>query len=41
MAAHYHIGAMHPFGDGNGRTARALEAFMKVSGELGWVAADR
>jgi Fic family protein len=27
-AAHYHIGAMHPFGDGNGRTARALEAFM-------------
>ena len=28
MAAHYHLGAMHPFGDGNGRTARALEAFM-------------
>ena len=28
MAVHYHIGAMHPFGDGNGRTARALEAFM-------------
>ena len=28
MAAHYHIGAMHPFGDGNGRTARALEAFL-------------
>ena len=28
MAAHYHIGAMHPFGDGNGRTTRALEAFM-------------
>lgn len=28
MAIHYHIGAMHPFGDGNGRTARALEAFM-------------
>ena len=28
MAAHYHIGAMHPFGDGNGRTARALEALM-------------
>ena len=28
MAAHYHIGAMHPFDDGNGRTARALEAFM-------------
>ena len=28
MAVHYHIGAMHPFDDGNGRTARALEAFM-------------
>ena len=28
LAAHYHIGAMHPFGDGNGRTARAVEAFM-------------
>lgn len=28
LGAHYHIGAMHPFDDGNGRTARALEAFM-------------
>ena len=28
LATHYQIGAMHPFGDGNGRTARALEAFM-------------
>lgn len=28
VAVHYHIGAMHPFDDGNGRTARALEAFM-------------
>ena len=28
MAVHYHIGAMHPFGDGNGRTTRAVEAFM-------------
>ncbi len=28
MAVHYHVGAMHPFGDGNGRTARAIEAFM-------------
>ena len=28
VAVHYHIGAMHPFGDGNGRTARAMEAFM-------------
>ena len=28
MATHYHIGAMHPFDDGNGLTARAVEAFM-------------
>ena len=28
IAAHYHIAAMHPFGDGNGRTARAVEALM-------------
>ena len=28
VATHYHLGSMHPFGDGNGRTARALEAFM-------------
>ncbi len=28
IAAHYHIGAMHPFDDGNGRAARALEAFI-------------
>ena len=34
MAAHYHIGAMHPFGDGNGRTARALEAFMLRSARV-------
>ena len=28
IAAHYHLAAMHPFLDGNGRTARALEAMM-------------
>lgn len=28
LAAHYHLAAMHPFGDGNGRTARALEALL-------------
>lgn len=28
LAAHYHFAAMHPFLDGNGRTARTLEAFM-------------
>ncbi len=28
LALHYHIGAMHPFHDGNGRTARALDAFV-------------
>lgn len=28
LALHYHMGAMHPFLDGNGRTARAVEALM-------------
>ena len=28
LAVHYHLGAMHPFLDGNGRTARAIEAAM-------------
>ena len=28
LAFHYHIGAMHPFLDGNGRTARAVEALI-------------
>lgn len=28
LTTHYHFAAMHPFGDGNGRTARALEALM-------------
>ena len=34
IAVHYHIGAMHPFGNGNGRTARALEAFMLRRAEV-------
>ncbi len=28
LTAHYHLASMHPFGDGNGRTARALEALL-------------
>jgi Fic family protein len=28
LALHYHFAAMHPFQDGNGRTARVLEALM-------------
>ena len=28
LAVHYHLGAMHPFLDGNGRTSRAVEALM-------------
>jgi Fic family protein len=28
MALHYHFAALHPFLDGNGRTARALEALL-------------
>jgi Fic family protein len=33
LAFHYHIAAMHPFGDGNGRTARAMEAlFLQRAG---------
>ena len=28
MAVHYHLATMHPFQDGNGRTARALEALL-------------
>ena len=28
LAAHYHLAALHPFLDGNDRTARALEALM-------------
>ena len=29
--SHYHIGKIHPFGDGNGRTARLIEAMLLLS----------
>lgn len=34
LALHFHLGAMHPFLDGNGRTARALEALILQRGRL-------
>jgi Fic family protein len=34
LAVHYHIGAIHPYQDGNGRTARALEALLLKRGGL-------
>ena len=38
FAAHYHLGAIHPFMDGNGRTARTLEAlFLQRAGLKGTV----
>jgi cell filamentation protein, protein adenylyltransferase len=34
LAVHYHLGAIHPFQDGNGRTARAMEALLLKRAEL-------
>jgi Fic family protein len=34
LALHYHLGAMHPFYDGNGRTARATEALLLQRAQL-------
>lgn len=34
LAFHYHFAAMHPFLDGNGRTARAIEALLLQRAEL-------
>lgn len=34
LAIHYHLAAMHPFMDGNGRTARALEALVLQRAKL-------
>ena len=28
IAAHFYVGSIHPFGDGNGRTSRAVESFL-------------
>lgn len=33
IMAHYYLSEIHPFGDGNGRTARALEALILYSSE--------
>lgn len=39
IATHYHVGSMHPFGDGNGRTARLVEFLLLVrSGRVPLVA---
>ncbi len=35
--AHYHLGLIHPFGDGNGRTARLLEALILQSAGIKYV----
>lgn len=34
LGAHYHLGAIHPYQDGNGRTARALEALLLKRADL-------
>ena len=35
--AHFHLGKIHPFGDGNGRTARLLEAVILSRGGVKYV----
>ena len=30
IAAHFYVISIHPFGDGNGRTSRAVESFLLV-----------
>lgn len=34
VAAHFYVISIHPFGDGNGRTSRALESFLLYQGGL-------
>jgi Fic family protein len=35
--AHFHLGQIHPFGDGNGRTARLLEAYLMQAAGIKYV----
>ena len=35
--AHYHLGIIHPFGDGNGRTARAVESLILKNEKIKYV----
>ena len=35
--AHYHLGLIHPFGDGNGRTARIIEAILLRTAEIRYI----
>lgn len=35
--AHYHLGLLHPFGNGNGRTARVVEAVLLKSAGINFV----
>lgn len=34
VAAHFYFISIHPFGDGNGRTARAIESYLLYTGKL-------
>ena len=34
MAAHFYLVSIHPFGDGNGRTARGLESYLLYQGGI-------
>ncbi|MHB8576654.1 MAG: Fic family protein [Dehalococcoidia bacterium] len=34
LAAHFYVISVHPFGDGNGRTARAVESFLLYQGHV-------
>jgi Fic family protein len=34
LAAHFYVISIHPFGDGNGRTSRALESFLLYQGNV-------